>query len=301
MKNYLNKLLYRNKNFDISSTTDQLDIWENSCESENTEYQKETPNSIWTYWHDNEIPKSVQICVASWRKNNPDFKINIVNHSNLNTFLPDFRFDDYYNKNIANISDIIRLKLLYLYGGIWLDASVFLNTSLSTYIEQKESYNLDLLCFRGDGHNNDSNYPITESWFLITSPKNHFIKLWLDTLDECFRKVNFDNYFPSKYPEIYNSIEEKNRNYLFVYMASQVAMRHSSNIKIGFLNSRLNGFFYNYLFKFDYIKISKYFLLDSNYKKFPSIIKLMSKNRNALDSLIQAKMYKKNTMFGQYI
>lgn len=84
-------------------------------------------------------------------------------------------------------------------------------------------------------------------------------------------------------------------------MASQLAMREITNTKIGFLDSKKNGFFYNYYFKFNYEKIAKFLLLQTKYTGFPSIIKLIAKNRAPIENMIKNNCYRKNSMFGKYV
>ena len=84
-------------------------------------------------------------------------------------------------------------------------------------------------------------------------------------------------------------------------MASQLVMREITNTTIGFLDYTKNGFFYNYYFKFNYEKIAKFLLLQTKYSRFPSIIKLIAKNRTPIEEMIKNKCYRKNSMFGKYV
>lgn len=299
MKDFLNKLFYRDKNLLIRSTTDELIIWE-SLNFKQKKINKDVPKIIWSFWFDIEYPKSIEICLKSWKYHHPNYQINLLNKNNLLEYLPDFNFSIFQHLNHANLSDIIRLELLYNYGGIWLDCSVFLNDKLDNHLLNFSNNDLDLLCFEGYNHNNKL-LPITESWFLITYKNNHFIEVWLDLLKKCFIDFDYQNFFKKKYNKEYLMIEEKNRDYLYIYMSSLVILKDVENLKIGLLNSKVNGFFYDYEFNYNYEKIGKYFLLNATYSNFPSIIKLTSKNRNSIDVLLKNNMVKKNSMFGKYI
>lgn len=300
MKNYLNKLFYRHKNHIATINKDELNVWESNI-IDFVITKDEIPRVIWSYWHEGKLPESVKICIESWKKNNLTYKIYFLNKDSIFEFLPDFKFEDYYIENPVFYCDLIRLLLLDKYGGIYLDSSVFLNQSLNEYLNCVNNNNLDLLCFSTGGHNNDNKFPITESWFLISNFNNSFLKIWFNVLDSAFRNNNPQNYFEKNYQEAYLSVNQERRDYYFIYMASQVALREVVDIKIGFLDSTVNGFYYNYKFKFNYDKIAKYLLLDKSYNEFPSVIKLINKNRVSIDKYIMKKLYKKNSMFGKYI
>ena len=299
MKDFLNKVFYRDKSLNIQSTKDEIVFWESANYNQN-KLNKEIPKIIWSFWFEIDYPKSIEICIKSWKFHHPNYQIKLLNKTNILEYLPDFNFSEFENLNHANLSDIIRLKLLYHYGGIWLDSSVFLNDKLDDYFLKFYKNNLDLLCFEGLNHNNKL-LPITESWFLVTYKNNQLIKAWLDLLTTCFIDIDYQNFFKKKYNKEYLMIEEKNRDYLYIYMSSLVILKDIENMKIGLLNSRLNGLFYNYKFNYNYEKIGKYFLLNNTYFTFPNIIKLTSKNRNAIDNLLIRNLVRKNSMFGKYL
>lgn len=301
MKYFLNNFFYRNKILVYPNQEIELTFY-GEKKIEKIISDENVPKIIWTYWHDLTPPKSVQICLASWHKNNSDYEIRLLNKETINTYLVDFNFQDYNVENLANLSDIIRLKLLVKYGGIWLDASVFLNKGIDCYLEILESNQLDLLCFMGLDHNNLSDLPITESWFLITKKNNELIIKWLEELDKCFKSIDYKDYFKTNYQDEYLMINEHNRDYLHVYIASLIVLKRlKSDINIGLLNSKNNGFYYNYAFNFNYSKIAKYFLLNTIFTKEPAIIKLTNKNRILIDFYIAKGLVRKKSLFGQYI
>jgi hypothetical protein len=98
---------------------------------------------IWTYWT-GPIPDLLLTCKYSWKEHLVGWDIkwltketlcnyNIPLPSNFNTLHPSAQ------------SDIIRLGLLYEYGGIWLDATIILNRDLDWLIQiallhPKDSY-----------------------------------------------------------------------------------------------------------------------------------------------------------------
>lgn len=294
------KYLYQNKKI-IVTEQDFISIWKSDIFTLEIKNRKAIPKIIWAFWDSKEMPELVKICINNWKELHPDFEINILNNETIHTFLPNFpKLKDF---NPVFKSDLLRLSLLKEYGGIYLDASVFLNQRLDQYISFYIENNLDLLVFSSEGHPNEKKYPITENWFIISEKNNLFIEKWLFYVTEVFLSNDFESYFKKNETRkmAYNSVNETKRDYFFSYMASQLVMREITNTTIGFLDSTKNGFFYNYYFKFNYEKIAKFLLLQTKFSRFPSIIKLIAKNRTPIEEMIKNKCYRKNSLFGKYI
>ena len=294
------KYLYQNKKI-VVTEQDFISIWKSDIFTLEIKNRKAIPKIIWAFWDSKEMPELVKICINNWKELHPDFEINILNNETIHTFLPNFpKLKDF---NPVFKSDLLRLSLLKEYGGIYLDASVFLNQRLDQYISFYIENNLDLLVFSSEGHPNDKKYPITENWFIISEKNNLFIEKWLFYVTEVFLSNDFESYFKNNETRkmAYNSVNETKRDYFFSYMASQLVMREITNTTIGFLDSTKNGFFYNYYFKFNYEKIAKFLLLQTKYSRFPSIIKLIAKNRAPIENMIKNNCYRKNSMFGKYV
>jgi hypothetical protein len=84
-------------------------------------------------------------------------------------------------------SDFIRLHLLSKYGGIWLDASILLTSSLD-WIQR---YSKDVIMYSIDNIiDNQTTYPVVENWFIACKPNCDFIEKWKDE----FMRINtFDS------------------------------------------------------------------------------------------------------------
>ena len=69
-------------------------------------------------------PEVFQQCLDSWRKKLPDYKIIEWNEDNVKLDESPFLKKALENKKWAFISDVVRLKVIYAYGGIYLDTDV---------------------------------------------------------------------------------------------------------------------------------------------------------------------------------
>ena len=103
----------------------------NEKEEETTEF----PKMIWTMWQQGEaqMPETVQASmktIKDFAKRN-DCEFYLLTDQNLADFIniPSDITEKYKKKELsaAHYSDIIRFSLLYKYGGIWMDATLFVS------------------------------------------------------------------------------------------------------------------------------------------------------------------------------
>ena len=103
----------------------------NEKEEETTEF----PKIIWTMWQQGEaqMPETVQASmktIKDFAKRN-DCEFYLLTDENLADFIniPIDITEKYKKKELsaAHYSDIIRFSLLYQYGGIWMDATLFVS------------------------------------------------------------------------------------------------------------------------------------------------------------------------------
>lgn len=84
----------------------------------------------------NPLPKSAKKCIKSWKRFCPDFKIIEWNEDNfdINT-CPEYVIQAYNNKKWAFVTDYVRLKVVYEYGGIYMDTDVELVKNIEFLLE----------------------------------------------------------------------------------------------------------------------------------------------------------------------
>ncbi len=82
-------------------------------------------------------PESVLKMIDSWKKFCPDYKIIEWNEENFNLNSCDYVKEAYETNNYAFVSDFARIKVLYEYGGVYLDTDVELIGSLDKFINSK--------------------------------------------------------------------------------------------------------------------------------------------------------------------
>lgn len=76
------------------------------------------------------MPEAIKLCFNSIKKNIQNHQIILITQDNINQFVdfPDYIYEKLDKGLITrtHFSDIVRAALLYKYGGMWIDATVFL-------------------------------------------------------------------------------------------------------------------------------------------------------------------------------
>ena len=98
---------------------------------------------IWQYWgqgiNENQLPAAVKLYFKSIDKHCPDYKIIRLDDSNIHEYLdlPRFVWDKktFSGFKPAFFADLLRLALLDVYGGVWLDATIYLTEPLPNMLK----------------------------------------------------------------------------------------------------------------------------------------------------------------------
>jgi capsular polysaccharide synthesis len=127
----------------------------NKIETEQIKPKKTFNNEkiIWQFWGQGwdfeKLPDVVKISYKSVEKYKKDYEIIHLDMSNINDYLeiPAYILKKVENKKMgfAHFTDIIRLALLYNYGGVWIDATIL----LTDYLPQ-EYFEMDYFMFQRD-------------------------------------------------------------------------------------------------------------------------------------------------------
>ena len=269
--------------------------------------KKDVPKKVWMYWEGNEIPYIVELCIDKIIKNNPDFEINFINQTTLFKFI---NVEDIPNFNlIQHKADYIRLKLLYQYGGVWIDSSIMMFENLNYYLKILSKHNCSFLSFYWDINSTDDKYPIVQNWFMISSKNNQFIKDWLDEfvyatnlgVDQYVKKIKKNN------PEYLQRI--KDPIYFYNFICSQKPLRkYNDFVLLNCSNDailyHLTGSWRNILFRKKFIHYTNFIKNISLYKrpkKLPPLIKITSGERFFVEKILKSKKYKDNSLLDIFI
>ena len=96
------------------------------------------PKVIHYCWFgNNEFPELEKKCLNSWKKVLQDYQIILWNENNSDLTECSYVQQAYENKKYAFVSDYIRAKALYTYGGIYLDTDVEVLRSFDQFLQKK--------------------------------------------------------------------------------------------------------------------------------------------------------------------
>lgn len=104
---------------------------------------------IWVMWYQGleKAPDIVKCCVKSIKEHSAGHQVIVLSEENIHDYieLPDFIMDKFSKGYISrtHLSDMIRLNLLYLYGGAWLDATLLVSNDIPEEYFKEELFSLN--------------------------------------------------------------------------------------------------------------------------------------------------------------
>lgn len=135
------------------------------------------PKRIWFLWLQGieKAPAVVRACLESWRHWNPDWQIEVLDWSRLETFLPDAAYvgDRWSRMHAAALSDLVRINLLNRYGGVWADATCLCRKPLDVWLPDVAQ--VGFFAFSRPAEDR-----LVASWFLAAEAETTIVKSWCD-------------------------------------------------------------------------------------------------------------------------
>jgi len=166
-----------------------MNLLEN-CEIKYLDRDNKIPKLIWMLWLQGEenAPYLVKKCIESWRNNNPDFTIIVLNKETVNNYI---NLHDIVCENTkyiapALLSDIIRINLLNKYGGFWIDSTCFCCTPLTNWIQNY--IDTGFFVFQPP-----SKSCLISSWFIGSGKDSYLTKTLCQEINYYCKNNNFRN------------------------------------------------------------------------------------------------------------
>ena len=134
---------------------------------------------IWQYWDqgiNEELPIVVKLCFDSVDKYKGDYEVIRLDKNSLHDYvdIPDFILKKRNDQKIkiAFFTDIVRLALLDLYGGVWLDATIFLSGPIDSNI-----LNQDFFMFQRSKNANNKEFWINFNHDYFGWDDGHYVNI----------------------------------------------------------------------------------------------------------------------------
>jgi mannosyltransferase OCH1-like enzyme len=129
------------------------------------------PRRIWMYWDTGEAsaPHVVSRCFERWRELHPHWELEILDRPGAERIIDMSDMPDGILP--AHYADVLRLRLLKLFGGVWIDATCLPTRSLDGWLPSLMQSGFFAFSTRG------RNRPLS-NWFLASEPINVAISRW---------------------------------------------------------------------------------------------------------------------------
>jgi hypothetical protein len=131
---------------------------------------------LWFQGFEN-APLPVKYCVDSWKHYNPQWKIHLLDDTNLKQFIE----VDISNETIelCHKADIVRGILLQTYGGLWVDATTFCHRPLDDWLPTNQPF----FAFEKPAVDR-----LISNWFLYAEKGSYIMEKWSNATIAYYRE-----------------------------------------------------------------------------------------------------------------
>lgn len=133
-------------------------------------------STIWIMWWQGaeNMPSIVRACVNRIKKLNNNHRVIVITKYNYKDYIKleaEILKKLYRGKiSITHLSDIIRVNLLYIYGGVWIDATIFEVDSLPDSLFTK-----DFFTIKTGNYTNDPSHGLWTTFFMESHRHNELM------------------------------------------------------------------------------------------------------------------------------
>jgi len=134
----------------------------------------------WIYWEskNGKIPPIVARLIRIFKKKM--HTLNVVNNKTITDYIS--VVDTSKLEHIAQKVDYYRGKLLYTYGGMWIDIDTIILDNLDYLFEQLEQSDKEVCVSTGALH---STPPVVCLQYLLSKPNSQIMREWYSQMEKC--------------------------------------------------------------------------------------------------------------------
>lgn len=277
--------------YKIRGTNSKIHNYANMITLNPNPQEVKIPKLIWLYW-EGDVPLFVENCIENIKQRNTDYMVHFLTPKTVNQFIQ-IDFDALNIHLPQHKADLIRFKLLHVYGGIWLDASIIVYESLDWIQELVSQNQTECFAYYRKKNTTDIDSPVIENWLLATIPNNRFFKDWFDELVKAMQ-VGPKNYIHEikrtvpNHEKIFQKIS--NLEYLISYVVCQVIMLKALP-SITLIDCDQNAFYYQVKNKWVKEKTLIEMAINHHSGEYPKLIKFAGKERKHAGEFYEKGMY----------
>jgi len=247
------------------------------------------PRVIWTYWDTLPPPALVGRCLRLWKHVAPDHEIRLVDRVSAPSWLGAELDATVFDALPAyRQADWLRLQLLIRHGGIWMDGSTLLTTSLDWVHRLHREIGLGVVGFYIDRYTVDRRCPVVENWFLAAPARDPFLVAWAEELDRALA-LGEAGYLDALRREgmleaVAQAIPEAMRSYLVMHLAaSSVLQRAPERFRLLLQRAEDVAFAFHSALRWRKRHLYARLALTPQPRRTPALIKLRSGDRAVLE------------------
>jgi hypothetical protein len=145
------------------------------------------PKIVWTHWDTDALPELCRANLEQTKRILHDWDVRFFTTAEFLKWLP-VHPPGFDALGIQSKTDFMRLWLLKHHGGVWMDISIVLNTSINPIYEECVRQQAALSGFYIEGLTTNPQYPVFESWFIMAPQGSRLIALWYEEFVTAMRK-----------------------------------------------------------------------------------------------------------------
>lgn len=262
------------------------------------------PRKVWSYWHDDQLPLVVRLCVDNWKALNPGYEVHLLSARTLADFLSDIPAT-ISRLGAAKQSDWIRLALLERHGGIWLDSSIILTAPLDWMLERQQATGAEYVGFYLDRYASSPVRPLVDSWCMAAPVGSPFIRDWLalfraevvdgetgDYLDALRAQGRFDDVVQKLGSPGYHTVH---------VCAQDLLQRHPARYRLLLLRAEDSAYAFQARSRWKRRRLYVHLLFNPIPNPCTPMIKLRGGERRKLEFYVRLNLLRRRSIAGRFL
>jgi hypothetical protein len=262
------------------------------------------PQRLWSYWHQGEPPLVVRRCLENWRRHCPGWQIELITGRTIGQFIDPATMPAGFERlTPARQSDWLRLSLLARHGGVWIDASTILTTSLDWLVVAQAQSGAQYLGFYLQRYTQREGSPIVDSWCMASPPGTRFVTAWRDELCHALA-LGDDAYLEElkragRFERLRQGIADP--SYLIIHMCAQAVLERGAGYRLQLWRAEDTAYFLQHLSHWRRLRLYRRLLWHPAPERAPPLIKLRGGERRKLEPYLRRGLYRRDSIVGMQL
>jgi hypothetical protein len=266
------------------------------------------PQVVWTYWQKGSPPPLVKACIANWRREAPECEIRLLNAETFKAHLPGVTLPKLFDELPAyRQADWIRIQLLRLHGGIWLDATVFLTRSLAWVQAAQERFGAEFVGFSIGKFTLDPSLPVIENWFMAAPAGSAFLGDWAQEFEAALARGDEPAYLEAltaqgELQQGLQGIPPAQACHLIMHVAASVVLaRHPSGYRLALERAEDGPFAFHAGVGWRKRHLYARLALTPCPSRMPALVKLRGVDRRVFERFLAKGWYWRRSALARYL